>query len=321
MIITIYGEDAYRAKEKKTELIEKFKEKFDKSGMNVSIFQDIKNEAEIANAIGALPFLSPRRMVVISGLAESITRKADAKMWADRTKNLGDETIVILIDNIETAKAPKNKLYQAIKEDQTVHEYAFPQMSQSQVSSWAQLQIQKTGTKWSNQAIQELVNRQSADTWQMKQDIDKISAAAPEKNVEIELVKQMSSPKFSDVLFAFLDAVRTKNTKQAVELMNSELKRGTPPYKLLMMLEREVQMIAELRAFALANGRNCEREAARELRIHPFVVKKTIPRAINISDAQIKNMIEAVIAAEFRIKRESADETEVVTQLVIDLLK
>jgi DNA polymerase III delta subunit len=86
------------------------------------------------------------------------------------------------------------------------------------------------------------------------------------------------------------------------------------------MLIREVQLLAELRSYAAVNGRGSERDAARELGVHPFVAKKTMPRAISIPPDELANMIESVMTADQRLKGGSMKDHAVLEQLVADLI-
>lgn len=87
-----------------------------------------------------------------------------------------------------------------------------------------------------------------------------------------------------------------------------------------MMLEREVQLICELQAYATVHGRDAAIGAAREFGLHPFVVKKTLPRATSIPPDELTDMVEAVLSAERRLKCGGLDDRAVLEQLVLDLL-
>lgn len=322
MVLTIYGEDTYRAKQKVDEMVARFTEKYDPSGMNVDQFSiSDQSEGEIMSAVGAPPFLAERRMVVIAGLAKSITKKADAATWTERLSGRGEETIVILLDTEVTAeRAAKNKLYAALREAGDIHEYAFGPMQPREAQDFVVRRAHDKGVTWNQDAVQELVSRAGDDTWKLVNACDKVCAAASGETVTRALVEQYVEPALDDKLFAFLDAVREGRQAQAVQLLSNELDRGTAPGQLLMMLEREVQLIAELRAYAAVHGRGSGRDAARELGLHPFVVKKTLNRAIQVEPDQLQHMVDAVMEAEKRLKRSSMADTDVLKQLVVDLV-
>src|SRR3989338_6306220 len=115
MVILIYGEDGLRVKEKREELMRAFKERHDPSGMNVDRFVVPGQEDAAIQVVGAVPFMAKRRMVVVEGLSESITKKDDAATWTKRFIGRGDEAIVVLVDGLTIEQAKKNKLYTALR--------------------------------------------------------------------------------------------------------------------------------------------------------------------------------------------------------------
>ncbi|PIR47405.1 DNA polymerase III subunit delta [Candidatus Uhrbacteria bacterium CG10_big_fil_rev_8_21_14_0_10_50_16] len=322
MVLTIYGEDSYRAKQKVEEMVARFKEKYDPSAMNMDRFSIGEHEVgEIMSAVGAPPFLAERRMVIIVGLALSITKKADAELWAKRLAGRGEETIVILLDTgVTKERATKNKLYLALKETGDLHMFPFGEMTSSEAQGFVGSLIVARSQAWPSNAVQELIVRADGDTWRLVNAFNKVSAAAGTSAVTKALVEQYVEPTFNDKLFAFLDAVREGKQQQAVQLLSNELSRGTAAGQLLMMLEREVQLLVELRAFAMVHGRGSERDAARVLGLHPFIVKKTLSRAMQVEADDLKMMVDAVMKAELRLKRESMGDVDVLKQLVIDLV-
>ena len=320
MVILVYGEDTYRSRDKLSELVTKFKEKFDQSGMNVDDFEYSKVDSDgvVLSAVSSPPFLSDRRMVIVRGLLSSVSKKADAEMWAEKLSGRGEDIIVVLYDELAVERAEKNKLYVALKEKDDVHEYVFGEMRENEALAWVKGRSSK---EWPNDAARELVTRVGADTWRLANEVEKIVAASGDESISRDTVIENVAPKFDDAMFAFLDAVRAKNRRRAVELLFNELDRGTAPRQLIMMLGREVQLLAELRAYAALNGRSSGRDAARALKLHPFVVKKTLPRALEMPPEELRHMISAVLTAERRVKAHNiGSEEDLLKQLVIDLI-
>jgi len=323
MIILIYGEDSYRAKQKISQMAEKFKEKYDTSGMNLDIFEFKENTdatGEIMNAVGSPPFLAKRRMIIVNGLAKSITKKADAKIWADRLTEKGDDTIIILKDEeLTLEKARKNKLYVALSEaKEKIHEFTFAQMTNNEASGWIR---QHTKATFNKDAIQELIQRAGDDTWKLKNELDKLEASTGSKTITKEIVEQLTPRKNTDTFFAFLDSVRSANKEQAITLLKNELQRGTPPAQLINMILREVQLLIELKAYTQVNGRGSERDAARALKIHPFVAKKALSRALSTPQKTLKILAQTAIKADKSLKTTKTTDKAVLEQLVIDITK
>lgn len=321
MVILIYGEDAFRIKEKVSEMTARFRSKYDPNGINLDVFNfssSDSSDGDIMNSVGAPPFLAERRMVVIKGLANATTKKADASDWSKRLLGRGEQTIIIVVDDeVSVQQSAKNKLYSALRLGDDVHEYPLGVMTDREALSWVR---SRTDVAWNPDALKEIVVRAGGDTWRLKNEVDKVVSASGGGTVGMDLVVSLVQPTFDDSLFAFLDAVRSHDSKRAVGLLKNEIDRGTSSGQLINMLMREVQLLAELRAFAAVNGHGSERDAARELGIHPFVAKKTMPRALAVESGELKAMIASVITAEERLKNSSMKDNDVLEQLVVDLV-
>lgn len=323
MVILVYGEDSFRIREKVSGMVDRFKEKYDPSGINVDVFDfsasvSAGNMGDIMSAVGAPPFLAERRMIVVKGLAVATTKKADADAWSEKLLGRGDETIIILVDSdVTVERSAKNKLYTALRLGNDVHEYPFGSMSDRDSATWLKA---RSSVNWNDDAIHEIVNRVGSDTWRLKNEADKVASAVDGGTVTRNHVVELVQPIFDDSLFAFLDAVRARDGKLAVKLLQNEVDRGTAPGQLINMLMREVQLLVELRAYAEVNGRGSQRDAARDLGMHPFVAQKTMPRAVSMSAIEIKKMVADVLKADATMKSGSMKDVSVLEQLVIDLV-
>ncbi|KKU82970.1 MAG: polymerase III, delta subunit protein [Microgenomates group bacterium GW2011_GWA2_47_8] len=209
MVILIYGEDGLRVKEKREELMRAFKERHDPSGMNVDRFVVPGQEDAAIQVVGAVPFMAKRRMVVVEGLSESITKKDDAATWTKRFIGRGDEAIVVLVDGLTIEQAKKNKLYTALREAEKVHEYAFGLMSDRELEAFVCERAKRLGVEWDAAAVRAIIERVGEDSWRLSQEIHKVSSAV-ERDTAVDrvLVETIVVPSYDDALFAFLEAIR-----------------------------------------------------------------------------------------------------------------
>jgi DNA polymerase III subunit delta len=320
MILAVYGEDGYRVREHVLMLKTRFQDKHDSSGMNVSDIVFDKNEGEVVSAIGAMPFMAKQRMIIIRGLATSITTKKDAKVWTARLA-AKEDTVIVLVDYLPVAKMAKNKLLAELYAAEDVHSYPFGLMNNAESRAWLKQSIADTGRVWDADAVSELIQRVGPDTWRLSHAVHQTSfAVASGASVSREDVQAQVSSSFEDTLFAFLDSIRQGDSHKALQLLQNERARGTAPEQLIRLLAREVKLLSELRAFAALNGKQSTQAAARELGVHPFVAKKMMPRAISIGADELRIMISAVLDADFRVKQTSMQSNEILDQLVLELL-
>ena len=321
MILSVYGEDTYRAREYVRTLVLAFREKHDSSGMNVTDMTFSGNDGEIASAVRAMPFLALRRMTIVRTLAEAVTTKKEAKAWAERLTGLGEASVIVLVDALPSQNMEKNKLLVALKEVETIHTYPFDQLSGAKLKAWVRQQVTGCGVPWDATALDALIERSTADTWQMAHALHKVSHACRKMGVVTAAdVCVHVDAATEDALFAFLDAVRLGNRARAIQLLRQEQARGTASEQLLRLLFREMRLLTLLRAYGAEHGKLSSQAAARELGIHPFVAKKMMPRAVSMSASELRGMMDAVLRADFAQKRTSASADALLEQLVLDLI-
>lgn len=321
MVIFVYGDDAFRVREHVRMLVSAFRERHDTSGMNVTDVVFENNEGDVVSAMRSTPFLAKRRMTVVRGLAESVTTKKDAATWTERMTGLGEASVIVLVDALPSAKMEKNKLFCALQTAEKIHAYVLDALQGPALKKWVAQYAAKLGVLFEPAALAAVIDRVGVDTWKLSQEMHKVAGACRMAGrVTVADVEVYVDTSPEDVLFAFLDAVRSGNRTQAVRLLRQEQAHGTASDQLVRMLAREVRLLALLRAYAAEHGTSSAQAAARELGIHPFVAKKMMPRAIAIPSDELRRMIEVVLAADWKQKRSVESADAVLEQLVIDLL-
>ena len=125
MIFAIYGTDAYLCQEKLHELQTGFVEKKDKGGLNVvRVFADNLNFDNLAQEAMTVPFLSEKKLIVISGLMSenSAARKKLRDQIADfiQTKEKAIENNLLFFDIFDDPKKipVKDTLFNFLKKQQ-----------------------------------------------------------------------------------------------------------------------------------------------------------------------------------------------------------
>lgn len=321
MILCVYGDDTFRVREHVRMLVAVFREKHDSSGMNIAEMTFENNEGDVVSAMRSAPFLAKRRMTVVRGLAESVTTKKDAVTWTERMTNLGDASVIVLVDALPSAKMEKNKLFCALQTAEKIHAYAFDTLQGAALKKWVAQYAATLGVSFDPAALVAVIDRVGADTWKLSQEMHKVAGACKiSGKVTAADVEAHVDASPEDALFGFLDAVRSGHRAQAVRLLRQEQARGTASDQLVRMLAREVRLLALLRAYAAEHGTSSAPAAARELGIHPFVAKKMMPRAVSLSAPELRRMIDAILSADWKQKRSIESADAVLEQLVIDLL-
>jgi DNA polymerase-3 subunit delta len=282
MLIFVYGDDNFRVRKKVHQMIDAFKEKYDPTGMNTSVYpQEGAKKCELGEVMGsvrALPFLGEKRMVVVRDLVGDLT-KAAMKPWEEGFKSVPESTIVVFWETLEPKALEKKPLYKALSDEAKVHAYPFPQLQGRALQQWAQQRAGELNGKLNLQAVNELVNRVGPDLWQMHNEVEKLVAYANGQEVTKEMVEELVQASFEGKIFDLIDAISKRQPAKALKLLQEERWSGASDHYLLTMLGRQVRILLGARALLDQNLRASKQELASVMGVHPFVAQKALAQA------------------------------------------
>ncbi len=323
MLIVVYGDDTFRVQEKVRELEAAFVKKFDPDGMNISLFPGASGKCEpgeVLQAVCSIPFLSPRRMVVVRGLVAESAKDAES-VWADGLARTPETTIAVLWETAEPKAVEKKALFKKIKALADVHYYPFPALEGPALQTWAADRVKGLGGTIAADAVRELAGRVGSDLWQMSNEIGKLVAYAAGALITAETVATLVRASFEGQIFALVDAISRKQTAQALNLLEQERAAGANDFYLMTMLARQVRILLGARALLDENPRVSQQAVADALGVHPFVASKALiqARAFTLEDLKHTHALLFDFDAGTKSGRLTADLA--VDLVTVDLLK
>jgi DNA polymerase-3 subunit delta len=318
MLIFVYGDDTFRVQEKVVELKSAFLKKFDPTGINVSTFPaEAGGKIEVGDvlqAVCSLPFLTPRRMVIVRGLVGSL-KKDETEIWSEGFKRIPDSTIVVLWETEDPKVLEKKPLFKEWSKGSDVHAYSFPVLEGAELSKWTASRIKARGGTIASDALAELVGRVGGDLWQMDGEIQKLVSYCAGKPIMIDTVRDMVRPTFAGEIFALMDAVSQKRPELALRLLEQERAAGSDDFYLFVMLTRQVRILLGARSLLDADPRVSQAEAAQELGVHPFVAQKALAQARSFSTDDLRAAHELLFQYDLATKSGGMD-----ADLAVDLI-
>jgi len=287
MLILVYGDDTFRVQEKVKELQVAFQRKFDPTGLNFGVFGSDAKPGDMLQAVGSLPFMSQKRMVVVRDLISS-TKKDGEQMWLSLSKT-PESSILVLWETMEAKAIEKKPLFQTLSKGADVHAYPFPVLEGSSLVKWTTDRVKARGGTITQDAARELCERVGGDLWQMDNEIGKLVAYArrgaglsasggnpPIAKIDVEELVRAS---FEGEIFALVDAVSRKQAELAVKLLRQERWSGTSDFSIFGMLTRQVRILIAVRSMLDEDPRVTSQRLAQEMGVHPFVAQKALDQA------------------------------------------
>jgi len=316
MIFYFYGEDSYRAKQKIKAIIDKFKEKVDKSSHNIHHLDgEMITSEQFFQTVSASGFLAEKKLVVVKNLQDN-KKLSDWQetlfKFLKNQKDSPDENYIIFWQ----AGKPdsRTKLYKRLKEFKFVDE--FPKLSSTQLNKWVNTEVKKRSRNIHPDAVTTLITYIGNDLWQISNELDKLAALTKDTIVKND-VETLVQAKIDDNIFTLVDALGLKNKAQALLLLQERLESGLAPQYILTMIIRQFRLLIKVKAMAEklpgASG------LAQTLKVHPIVAEKALRQSKTYTISELKNTYRLLLSLDEAFKTSSKREAVLFAQMVNNL--
>ncbi len=308
MVIYIYGEDTFRSRQYLSEQIIKFKQARDPQGYNVVILDAQKIEpGRILTEIVAAPFLAEKRLVVVENVL-SISDKEFLEELIGRIKEkrIPDSNVVIFWQGEKFGKVKEIKELDAVlKKEKYNQEFAL--LEGAALSAWIAAEIKKRNGKISNPAISYLAQNTTGDIWYLMSLIDQLTAYASGEEIGLSQVNLFLDEKVDDNVFNMVEAVVNGNKKQAFKLLEEQRRLGEDNFKIFSLIVWQFRILLSARSLFEASENMSSDAMAKELSVHPFVLKKNLAFIKRYNKKQLSDIYAQLLDMDFKAKTGQAD--------------
>ena len=317
MILFLHGPDTYRARQKLKEIRGKYEATY-LHAVNVQDFDCAQTPIEEAkNALSTVSMFEKKKLLIFRNVFGD--RAFEEFLFAQRVYLGKSEGIVVVVFEAGAVKERgAHPLFQWLKKNARQQEFLL--LSPSKLKLWIAREFASYNLKVSSVVQEALAQAVGNDLWQLSNEVKKIAAwkmgirvatsdAGRVKESDVALF--LSAAKDADV-FSTIEAVATKNKKQAFSLLYRHLQKGDSPVYLLSMLHyqfRTILQIQDMRERGFSQG-----VILQKTKLHPYALKKGLRVAQLFSLPELKAIYERLFAAEKNIKT-GAREPEAVLDL------
>lgn len=302
----IICEDPYmRGKEEK-----KLRDKFLSAGeidLNYSVFppEDISG---IMDALGTMPFLADRRVVLVRG-AENMTEEGALSVERYLEKP-SEDSVLILSFSVLSAK---DRLFKILSKKTTVVsvEKLTPQKTRSAIRDF----FKKENIEISPRAIELIFELKGSDPASIKPELEKLAAYSDGKKIEAEDVEEMVGRSVTEVIFKLVDAINAGNMKWALTVLGDmgEAKKEGP--KIIGYLAGHMRVIQKIKLLILGGAGKNEIMSAIGKRAYYLE-----PQARKLSVEKINRWDLLLLEADKDIKRGLKEPSLVLEMLIANLM-
>ena len=309
MIYFLYGPDTYRSRQKLNEIVEHYK-KIHKSGLNLKHF-DLKegNFQDFQNEIQSVSMFAEKKLVV---LRDALSNENFKENFLKISKKIIESKDIILF--YEDGEVPKDEFSEFLKKRGKSQEFQL--LDGERLKNWIKKELENYGAKIEPRALELLISYVGNNLWQMSNEIKKlvnyksnkrvdeaIASSPPFANariIEVKDIELLVKPKIEPEIFKTIDAIASRNKKQALELIHKHLEKGDNPLYLLSMINFQFRNLLTIRDLIEKN--KSPYALSKEAKLHPYVIKKSYSQAQKFKIDELKKIYQKIFQVDLAIK-------------------
>ena len=292
MIIFLYGEDEFRSQRKLAEIKNKFLEK-SKEGANLSLFDYLEKSYDLDEIIlkaSSEGLFSPKQLIIIKNLLISKKDISDEKLL-DFLKRKGEgefqNVVLVFWEGADFDK--KYPLAKFLLKAGKCQEFEL--LEGAKLKSWMISEIGKVGkgkVSISPEAVEKLSVYVGNDLKLLSKEIEKLVSYKDSGEIKDEDVEKLVKSKIDTDIFKTIDALARGDKKTAVKLLHEHIESGDHP---LYMLDRYFYQFRNLlKVKSLVEKNMPQPEIASKLKLHPYVVKKSVEQSGRFTFEELKGL-------------------------------
>jgi len=282
----------------------------DPQGLNVNRMDCAQvTESDIWNQIVASPFLAEKRMVVLVGCIASKHEQLRAELLTKmQEKSLPESTILVFWESEYSFKKKEQKEFFARL---STEKYAqeFDELQGAKLAGWIAAEVVERGSRIEPQAAQFLAQSAAGGTWGCSMRIDQLCAYTGGKRaIAVADVQLFVDQKIDDSIFTLVDAIVAKQAKTVFSAMQEQYAQGKDALYIFAMLLRQFRILIEMRDVFDRDIATHSNDMAKELGIHPFVAKKSLPMVKRYSMDLLTQVYTKLLELDIKIKTGQDDQ-------------
>lgn len=286
----------------------------DVADLNVTTLDGRKLKLDaLAAACEAFPFLADRRLVIVEdalkGIKSSDLRDA-VKAYLPRVP---DTTDLIFVEREDVDK--RSALYTYLKKAATIREF-LPKEG-AELQRWLHERARQLEVKLAPDAGVLLAEFVGNESRALLNELHKLAAyIGSQGTITADAVRLMVEDNGESSVFAFVDALATRQLGPALGLLRALLADGEAPLKLLFMIGRQVRLLIQVKA--CMDQRMRPDAIASELKQAPFVVRKAVDQAGRFSTTALVQLHDRLLELDHWSKTGRIDDETALDLLVAE---
>lgn len=279
MIIFLYGTDQYRLSHRLRDFISVASER--NGDYNVDVIE-CGNSTTLENLTASLevmPFLGEKRLVVFKSLLSGVDAEV-AKSFKEVLVSFDRDDLNILV--YESGAIDKRRsLCSYLLNDDSITRYEMNELADRELDSHIVSYVEDRGGSISRDAVSNLSFGIGSDLYRLHNELDKLLSYTSRGAISAENVSEIVSLDVSSDIFQLIDYMARGSFTAFVSEYRRLLRNNENEYYIFSMMVYQFRNLALIRS-CLDEGMG-DSSIASHVKLHPYVVKKSLPLARKFS--------------------------------------
>ncbi len=304
MVITFTGANSFGLKRELNGLVRSFLAEHGDMGLERVDGDEVEAD-RISETLTSLPFLASKKMVVLRGAS------SNKKFIEIAEKLLSDvpETTDVII--VESKLDKRSSFYKYLKKATDYRE--FTELDNNGLAHWAGGEARAAGGSLSLNDARFLIERTGLNQQSLAHELDKLLTYRPD--ITRATIELLTEPTPQSTVFELLEAAFAGNARRTMALYQEQRTLKVEPQQIIAMLAWQLHILALVKTA----GDRTPDSIARDAKVSPYTVKKTVGIARGVSLAQVKKLVADLLMIDKRLKRESLDADEAMQNYLLRL--
>jgi DNA polymerase-3 subunit delta len=279
-------------------------------------------ETELNNAVNAVPFLAPNRLIILANPSDSYLKIEQRKKFEDFISKSPETAILVIYEHLEIKNYRDKHKQEKMDEKHwlvkwgkkagvRLERYALP--AAWEMTGWITSETRQQGGTIEPVAAAKLAEMVGVDTRQAGQEIAKLLAYANwERQLSLADVESVSLLTAQESVFDFVDNLANGDGQSAQYLLQ-RLLENEDPFALWGMVIRQFRLL--LQAREVLDARGSKEEVAQALGVHPFVAEKTTTQARAFTLLELERIYHELLEIDEGVKT-----SQITLELALDML-
>lgn len=287
MVVTITGTNSFGIRKRINDILSEFVKKYGELAVERIDGEETQTQ-NIIDAVQALPFLSKRKMTMVSGLGSN---KQAAEDIEQILSSVSDTTDLVFY---EPAPDKRTSYYKTLKAKTQIEE--FHELDILGLARWLVEEAKKTGGELNLSDASYLVERVGQNQQLLYNELQKILTY--DLQISRNNIDLLTDPTPQSKIFDLLDAAFAGNKQRALELYTDQRAQAVEPQAIMAMLTWQLRLLTLVK---LAGNRSSG-SIAKDIGVNPYPIDKAARLVKNLSEDKLREMADEAFQMDWRSK-------------------